>query len=78
MLPHHVALFAQALRPALVIADAALKPGKFEIPGTQPDLADALRELNSIDTGLAMALGEIAPLIDPSPRDAAAVRRRTG
>ncbi len=64
MLPHHVALLAQALRPALVIADAALKPGKFEVPGTQPDLADVLKELNSIDTGLAMALGEIAPLIE--------------
>ncbi len=64
MLPHHVALLAQALRPALVVADAALKPGKFEAPSAQPDLADALRELNSIDTGLAMALGEIAPLIE--------------
>ncbi len=64
MLPHHVALLAQALRPALVVADTALKPGTFEIPGTQPDLADALRELNLIDTGLATALGEIAPLIE--------------
>jgi hypothetical protein len=64
MLPHHVALLAQALRPSLVIADAALKPGKFEAPGAQADLADALHEVNSIDTSMATALGEIASLIE--------------
>ena len=71
MIPHHVALLAPALRPALLAAHKALQPGITASPEVAVTILDILQQLRGANKSLTAALRDIEQVVDnPMTTDA--------
>lgn len=72
-LPQHLALLAPALRPALLVAHTALRPGPSNTRAMATGLLTALQQLERADNELAAALRDLGLVVDGQKTEAAEV-----